>query len=249
MNERIWIPYCGAAPDPGGLIGRWNLDPGLLCLFVAISAIAFVRTAGRPRERALFFAATAVTLLLFVSPFCALTSALFAARSAHHVLLTALAAPLIAAAMPRSALNAIRGGPASWTAVSALILWLWHAPSLYGEALSSNAVYWLMQASLLGSAIAFWATVRASSSVAAVAALLAYMVQMGLLGSLLTFSDEAFYAPHALTTTAWGFSPLEDQQLAGLLMWVPGALAYLCAALARLHRLLEDEVRPNGLPA
>ena len=67
--------------------------------------------------------------------------------------------------------------------------------------------------------------------------------EMGLLGALLTFSQNAIYAPHALTTAAWGLSPLEDQQLAGLIMWAPGALAYLAAALARLYRLLEGEAR------
>lgn len=246
MNERIWIPYCGAAPDPADLLDRWNLDPALLGFLALAGAFGIVRRVGSPNERVCFLIALLLALLLFVSPLCALTSALLAARSAHHLALTALLAPLVAAALPRSRVS---GGLVLWTALSAAILWLWHVPQLYAAALSDDLVYWLMQASLLGSATGFWLALRSTSSLAAVAALLAYMVQMGLLGALLTFSQNAFYAPHALTTAAWGLSPLEDQQLAGLVMWVPGALAYLLAALVRLHRLLEGEARPVAASA
>jgi putative membrane protein len=61
-------------------------------------------------------------------------------------------------------------------------------------------------------------------------------VQMGLLGALLTFSDRAFYAPHWLTTGAWGLSPLEDQQVGGMIMWAPGAAVYLVVVLVPLSR-------------
>jgi putative membrane protein len=57
-----------------------------------------------------------------------------------------------------------------------------------------------------------------------------------LLGALLTFADRAVYAPHLLTTGAWGLSPLEDQQAAGLIMWAPAAAVYLAAALLVLGR-------------
>ncbi|MDQ8028281.1 MAG: cytochrome c oxidase assembly protein [Brevundimonas sp.] len=59
---------------------------------------------------------------------------------------------------------------------------------------------------------------------------------MGLLGALLTFADDALYAPHLLTTLAWGLTPLEDQQTAGLIMWAPAAALYLAAALIILGR-------------
>ena len=71
-----------------------------------------------------------------------------------------------------------------------------------------------------------------ASPLAAIAALLATMVQMGVLGALITFAPSALYAPHWSTTAAWGLAPLEDQQLAGLVMWAPAAAAYLLAALA-----------------
>ena len=97
---------------------------------------------------------------------------------------------------------------------------------------------------MLGTAVGFWLAVRHSSVPAAVVALLATMVQMGLLGALLTFSNRAFYAPHLQSTWAWGFTPLEDQQLAGLIMWAPAAALYLLAALILAGRWLHQAQRP-----
>lgn len=236
-----WIPYCGVAPEPAELMARWNFDPLLLAAIGGGTALFYWRF--RPgRERlAPFAAGFAILLLLFVSPFCALTSALFAARAAHHALLVAAAAPLIVLALPDG--MRVRGSIGLWTAMHALVLWAWHYPPFYASALSSDAIYWLMQASLLGSALAFWLSVRRAAMAAAVGALLATMVQMGLLGALITFAGRPLYAPHWLTTTPWGLSPLEDQQLAGLIMWAPAAAVYLVAALLVAGRWLHGEAR------
>lgn len=227
-----WTPYCGAGPSPTEIWSRWNFDPlllGALSLMVAWLWLA------APSRRGLALAAVAVLFVSFVSPLCALSSALFSARTAHHVLLTSLAAPMMAWALPRP--RASRSLAAA-TLVFAGAFWLWHVPALYEAALSNRGVYWLMQASMLASAMIFWRAVRAAPAPAAVAALLATTVQMGLLGALLTFMPRALYAPHALTTAPWGLSPLDDQQLAGLVMWIPPAGVYLAAALALLGRQL-----------
>lgn len=244
MNgQQFWAPYCGAAPLPAELLGRWNVDPLLLlllaCLPVLYRAFSGSRT---PGQRGFFAAAMALAIFLFVSPFCALGSALFAARVVHHVLITAVLAPLLVAAIPRDRLR-LRGSLLAWTAAQALIFWAWHSPDLYAWGLSSDAAYWLMQLSLLGSAVGFWAAVRRASAPAAAAALLATMVQMGLLGALITFSASPLYAPHFAGTIAWGYTPLEDQQLAGLIMWAPSAALYLAAALMLIGRWLAREGR------
>ncbi len=237
-----WLPYCGPAPSPGALMLRWNLDPVLIAAILAFGLLVHFRLSGR--ERGFGFFALAVAIFLFVSPFCALTSALFAARSAHHVLLANLLAPIAAIPLGRGRRAASVLELAGWTAAGAILFWLWHWPDLYAAALSNDGVYWLMQFSIAGSAIGFWSAVRRSSPAPAIAALLAFMVQMGLLGALLSFSTAAFYAPHFLTTSAWGLNPLEDQQLGGLLMWVPGALTYLLAALALVRRLVSETGEP-----
>ncbi|HEX2542932.1 MAG TPA: cytochrome c oxidase assembly protein [Caldimonas sp.] len=252
----LWTPYCGTAPSPGDWLGRWNVDPNVLLVGAGLAWTWFrlrAEPGARPGAAA---AALAGFVLLFVSPFCALTSALFSARVAHHVLLTAALAPLLVAALPARPLRGgmagtwpMRGSLAAWTAVQAVVFWAWHAPPLYAVALGHDAVYWLMQASLVGVALGFWSAVRRASPVAAAAALLATMVQMGLLGALLTFSAGALYAPHLASTFAWGLTPLEDQQLGGLVMWAPASGFYLVAALVVLGRWLARQARPAPLSA
>lgn len=163
---------------------------------------------------------------------------MFTARTIHHIALILLLAPLLARldAIARPA----RKLPLSiLTAMQAFVLWAWHAPQLYSAALSSDAVFWIMQVTICGSAALWWARIRQVDSGRAIIALLATMVLMGLLAALLTFSGTAFYAPHWFTTQAWGMSPLEDQQLAGILMWVPGSAIYLLVAVTMLYRSLE----------
>lgn len=237
MSPAIWTPYCGAAPLPGELLGRWNLDPLLLLLLCAAGLAVWRVTRHDGAQRRAGLAAMALLVVLFVSPLCALTSALFSARVVHHLLLAAVAAPLLALALPVR----VPGGLAAWTGIHAVAFWGWHAPPLYGWALSNDAAYWLMQASLLGSALAFWSAVRRGSVTGGIAALLGTMVLMGLLGALITFAGTPLYAPHLATTFAWGLAPLEDQQLAGLIMWAPGAGFYLAAALSLLSRWFARE--------
>lgn len=187
--------------------------------------------------------ALALALILFVSPFCALTSALFSVRVTHHVLLTAVLALLLVYALPPRWYLRWRPSLALWTGIQAVTFWMWHSPGLYSAALSSDFIYWSMQITLVGTAMGFWLALRGSSTPAAIAALLASTVQMGLLGALLTFAQTPFYRPHFLTTRAWGIDALEDQQLAGLIMWAPSAGLYLGAALFLVHRWLAQEDR------
>lgn len=226
----VWTPYCGIAPLPDAWAGRWNLDPILLAILGLCLIVALARLQGR--ERIMGVGAVIVLAVSFVSPLCALSSALFSARTVHHILLVAFAAPLLAWAAPR-----MRVGPlALATLAHAGIFWAWHAPGAYSWALSNDGAYWLMQISLLASGVWFWAGVRSASALGAVGALLIGMVTMGLLGALILFSGEPLYAPHLLTTTAWSLTALQDQQAAGLIMWAPAAGVYLASALVILGR-------------
>lgn len=231
-----WTPYCGAAPSPDGWSSAWNLDPVLLGTLALASGGARAAT-----DRKAFLAAWVLLVILFVSPACAFTSALFAARVGHHVLLAGLAAPLLARAF---ALRSRYLVPA--TAASIAIFYAWHVPAIYEAALASDAAYWLLTLALLGSATWFWAAIRAAAAPAAVAALLVTMVAMGLLGALLTFAGSPLFAPHYATTRVWGLTPLEDQQMAGLIMWAPAAGLYLAAALRVGWRILSPA---NGVAA
>lgn len=237
----IWTPYCGQGPAPAELWSRWNVDPALLIVF-GLAVFAAQRRLREPGARpALFAAGLGVLMMSFVSPLCALSSSLFAARVTHHVLLVAVAAPLLVWAMPR--LRSPRAPLAAATLLHAALFWLWHAPGLYAAALSNDVVYWVMQGSFFGSAALFWIAVRRAAAPSAAAALLVATVQMGLLGALLTFAGSALYAPHSLTTADWGLSPLEDQQLGGLIMWAPAAGLYLLAALWIVWRAIGADLK------
>jgi putative membrane protein len=231
------VPYCGPASTPADWLSHWNTDPVLITALVACAA-GWLRYAPRSPDRDLAAGtAFAVAILLFVSPLCALTSALFSVRVVHHILLAAVVAPLLAFAV-RDRLS-VPLWPA--TALHFALFWLWHWPPAYATALSSDLIFWLMQLTILGSGVAFWTAILRAPPIAAVAALLATMVQMGALGALITFAGDALYAPHWSTTGAWGLAPLEDQQIAGLVMWAPAAAIYLLAALAILYRSLQAE--------
>jgi len=233
-----WLPYCGAGPTPSEWLFRWNFDPLLLAaLTLAAGLFAWRRRADRGGNSAAQAGVIVLMLLLFVSPFCALGSALFIARVVHHVILaTALATCIVfATGLQR---RSIPGSLALWTALQVLVFWGWHAPPVYAAALSSDGLFWLMQLTITGSAALWWAKLRQAPAGGAVVALLATMVLMGVLGALITFAGRALYAPHWFTTQPWGLSPLEDQQIAGILMWAPASAIYLVAAVAVLYRAL-----------
>src|SRR5262245_19881170 len=120
------IAYCGPAAVPEDIWARWNADP---LLIVVLPALAVVVRRGSVADARAGWGAIALMVLIFVSPLCALSSALFSARVLHHVLLIAAVAPLLALTFPLPRL----GSPplATLVGLQAVILWCWHAPALY----------------------------------------------------------------------------------------------------------------------
>jgi putative membrane protein len=233
-DPRRWIPYCGEAPGPEVWLSRWNLDPvlgiGLVLLALALWRPSPGRDTPWTQRRTSLRCAWALTVLLYVSPLCALSSAFFTVRVVHHMALVLVMAPLLAFGLAPW-LRRLPTPLWTCTASAAVVFWIWHAPAPYAAALSSVSIYALMQFTLLVSAMGFWIAVRRSGPAAAMAAILATTVLMGLLGALITFAGRPLYAPHIASTLNWGVSPLEDQQLAGITMWAPGSIAYLVAAV------------------
>ncbi|WP_152048395.1 cytochrome c oxidase assembly protein [Aureimonas psammosilenae] len=237
-------PYCGAAPMPDQLPGAFNLDPWLLAGLAACAAFGVARrkTWTRRQNQAYVLGLTAL-VLAFVSPLCALSSALFSARILHHLLLVSLAAPLLAVAFPARKTGASGAVLPLLVLFQVVALWFWHAPAPYAAALSDDLIYWTMEASLLGSAVLLWRHLLSPGTPPLKTALahLVVIALMGLLGALITFAPVPLYAAHFLTTEPFGLSALEDQQLAGLLMWVPGMLPNLVAALVCVRRLVGND--------
>jgi putative membrane protein len=123
-----------------------------------------------------------------------------------------------------------------------VVMWGWHLPAATAAALEHEGIHVLMHASFLFAGIWFWsALLRCMREIAigvgaALVALVAVMMQMGLLGALLTFAPRILYPVYAARAPQIGLDPLVDQQLAGLIMWVPACLPYLIGAIWLLKR-------------
>lgn len=252
MQEvRTWIPYCGEAPTPEFWLSRWNLDPVLWAGLLLAAGLLWLPgrqlQSASPGQRSALRWAWAIVVALYVSPLCALSSAFFTVRVVHHMALVLLVAPLLAHGLAPW-LRRLPSPPWLCTALASAAFWTWHVPAPYAAALSSHAVYALMQLSLLATAAWFWLAVFRSDAMRALAAILVTTVLMGLLGALITFAARPLYEPHFGATLSWGVSPLEDQQLAGIVMWAPGSIAYLLAAVWIGWRWLRQQ-RPQALAA
>jgi putative membrane protein len=222
-----FIPYCGSPPTPGAL--DWNLDPVLIAVLLALSVahVGFAYSHGVAKQGAAACAFGWLVLsLALISPLCNLSVALFSARVTQHMVIALLAAPLMARGLVFA--PAARRLPTgyAWMAavVFAAIFWIWHSPAFYDETLRSNLVYWLMHATTVAAALGLWIAVFTSSGPLAFLLLFASGLQMSLLGALLTFADVPLFSVHEFTTAAWGLTWLQDQQLGGLVMWVPAGL-------------------------
>jgi putative membrane protein len=131
-------------------------------------------------------------------------------------------------------------------------MWVWHSPGLYQAALRSERVHSLEHLSLLVAALLFWWLVmqpvgqRRMSYPATMVFIATTLMQTGALGALLSFSQRPWYPAHAAGAAAWHLTPLADQQLAGVIMWVPMDLIYLAAAAVVFMRWLEAEQRSSS---
>ena len=229
---------------PGALLDRWNGDPILIAFLVALAALHLWHV---PERRGAAALGWAVAAFAFLSPLCALSVSLFSARVGQHMILVLVAAPLIGGALPPPS---GRHG-AIWPSVIAFsaALWLWHMPVPYDATFRSVPLYWAMHVSLFGSAIWLWRQLlghRPDAAFASLAGGTVASVLMGLLGAVIALSGHPLYLWHVSLTEVWGLSPLADQQLGGILMWVPGCLFFLWAAmrsLALLWTTLEQPVR------
>ncbi|WP_146258714.1 cytochrome c oxidase assembly protein [Agrobacterium rosae] len=224
-------PYCGAAPTLQNALSSWNLDPVLIaCL--ACSAGAFHYVTPRPKAWK-----TGIVLMLlivaFVSPFCAITSALFSVRLAHHVLLGSVVAPFVVMVSPATKRWLTKLPLEAVFVAHTAIYWVWHLPFGYAFALSGTWQYWLMQIALIFASVLLWQALlsRNTSVVATTSLALGTMVQMGFLGAILTFAPSPLFEAHFATTQTFGLTPLEDQQLAGVLMWTLGFVPYVTVVL------------------
>jgi len=193
-----------------------------------------------------------------VSPLHDLSRRLFSAHMIEHELVMAVAAPLLVlsrplgtmlwtfprASRPRVAMGAklaaylvgwdILSRPLVATAAHAVAIWAWHIPAVFDAALGNEVLHWLQHMSFFVTAMFFWWSLLGLRQRAGIAIAELFITGMhtGALGVLLALARQPMYPGQAALARAYGVDPLQDQQLAGLIMWVPASVVYVGAALA-----------------
>jgi putative membrane protein len=208
-----------------------------------------------------FIAGWLALIIALLSPLHRLGSALFSAHMTQHEVLMLVAAPLLVLGRPliaflwafspaaRSRIGAFtKSAPFStlWRAATAPVLvwllhgftlWIWHLPVLYQATLRSDLVHALQHVSFLGTALLFWWTLVHGryghmGYGAAVVYVFTTAVHSSILGALLTFARTVWYPIYDGRTAPFGLTALEDQQLGGLIMWVPSGTVFVVIGLA-----------------
>lgn len=213
------------------------------------------------KDRAGAFAAGWGALALaLVSPLHRLGGSLFSAHMVQHEILMLVAAPLLVWSQPAIAflwalpkrwrietgticrMRAVQTlwrlltQPATAWSLHAAALWIWHIPALFQMTLASEWVHTGQHLSFFLTALLFWwALLHGRQGRYAYGAAVVYVFTTALhnsvLGALLTFARVAWYPAYGQSPAVWGLTPLEDQQLAGLIMWVPAGVVFVIAGL------------------
>jgi putative membrane protein len=224
-----------------------------------LSGLRQMKTKPSGWQIASFVTGIAVLALTLLSPLHQLGTQLFSAHMAQHELLMLIAAPLIVLgrpeipilwAVPKKIRRPIVHGPAmkmlvqSWRILTipiaawlihGITIWIWHVPTLYQATLESEWIHATQHFFFLITALLFWWTLLAGRANmqhgVAVAYVFTTAVHTSVLGALLTCSTRLWYPIYEGRTEPWGLSALQDQQLGGLIMWVPAGVVYVALGL------------------
>jgi putative membrane protein len=213
---------------------------------------------------ALFFALT--------SPIHELGEQLFSAHMLQHEILILVSAPLMSASHPGATclwafatrqraqlggwVNAIEHAapiafiskPSVAWVLETAALWIWHLPVLYQATLTSDWIHAAQHLSFFLTAVLFWSALygvgrSALSYGAGTIYVFGAAAQCTALGAFLTFSAILWYPAYASTTARWGLTALEDQQLGGVIMWVPSGVVFIIIGLALFAKWLSESDR------
>ncbi len=221
-----------------------------------------------------FWSGWALLALALISPLHPLGESLFSAHMAQHEIFMLAAAPLMALSRPLAPI--LRGMPFGWRIalgrlsktraiqafwrgitrpfaawwIHAAALRIWHAPRFFQATLTSDWIHAFQHASFFFSGLLFWWSLfwvhNRDSYGSGIVYIFTTAIHTSILGALLTLTSRLWYPAYATTTQAWGFTPLEDQQLGGgLIMWIPAGLVYLGVGLKQLADWLRESERAS----
>jgi putative membrane protein len=242
----------------------WIVTPLVGCgaLFIAGSFVLRrrgTRPQGRGLQTVLFCAGWISLAGSLVSPLHWLGEHLFTFHMIEHEIIMAVSAPLLVLANPvgpvlwslprairvtvgRAMCHNVVRSTWRWlsegshaTVIHGIAIWIWHAPILFDAAVNDIAMHRLQHVSFFFSAVLFWWSVfRRSETGAAAWHVFITMLHTSVLGALMALAPRVLYGAQTATSSAWGLTPLEDQQLAGVIMWVPAGTIYSAAALTMM---------------
>jgi cytochrome c oxidase assembly factor CtaG len=249
----------------------WDWEPSVIigCAALALAYLLQPRPR-RPLKTSLFLTGVVLLLVDLVSPIDVLGDKyLFSAHVVQHFLLALVIPPLLVLGIPRplaeralrnqlvARIERVLATPAIAWPVGVVTMIAWHLPVLFNAALANDALHIFEHLSFLVTGAIFWWPIagplgeRHPSPLGSVAYLFSACTACSILGAALTFTPLGAYPAYANATgsdailrlirTGWGLDPKSDQQLGGMLMWVPGCLVYLTAILASLARWFAAE--------
>jgi putative membrane protein len=247
----------------GLLTSLWRFDPLAIAACIATATVLVARRARLGRRAILLGSSLVVLVAALASPIGSLADGyLFSAHMLQHLLLVLVVPPLALLGWPARR----EEGPTRrhrrlhpllpWL-LGVGAMWLWHEPKLCDAASSSPVVHRVQEISLLAMGTAFWWPVlapRAGASLLSPLAGILYLftacVACTLLGIVITFAPVEVCSVFAhpvdrlgvmpLVRDGWGLSPEKDQQVGGLLMWVPACLVYAMGIMGQLARLFAE---------
>lgn len=262
-----WLSLCLVTKPPltpETVWSSWSFAPEIVVPLLALLGWYIWRVAPQVETRragraGAFTAGWLLLALALTSPLCRAAATLASAHMVQHAVLVALAPPLLVLGLPQRVLGRpmARIASARWSVslglAYAAVIWLAHAPVIYEAALSGWAAHLALIVVLLGTSCAFWAVAlgdpRSGAACASGAALcFIAMLQTGLLGALLTFASIAWYPLLAVRAAAWDVDAVTDQQLAGLIMWIPMSAIYIAGCLVLTARWLQLAETPAAGP-
>lgn len=269
------IAHVGQPAAPHDVIGSWNLPAGLSLLVAA--AVYQRGFSTESVGRRFFLGGLTVLAVAIVTPLDAVAGSLASAHMLQHMLIVLVAAPLLALARPLPVLiraiplrvqrglwrrfrevGIVRGRVGRMVPPAAVwlgyvgTLWLWHAAAPYQAAVGNDWIHGLEHGSFLAVGFGFWHVAlglgrHPLGEGTRVLFLFTAAMQGVLLAALLTFGSTPWYPAYAGTTGAFGLDPLTDQQLAGLLLWIPSGLVYTGVSLVVLARWIgEADKQPDA---
>ena len=243
------------------LVGRQRLDkrsklerkrPWLFLAGWLVLTLSLVSPLHEGGERSFTLHMIEHELIMLVATF------LLAASRAGGVLAWGLPGPLRRALgkgwkAPLSSLWRLLTEPVTATILQSVVMWAWHAPTLFDRALASQGWHVAQHLSFVLSSLIFWSAmldIRRGSHLLSAACLFVTSLVEGALGALMALSLSPWYSAYAaMGLSGIGLDPKTDQQLAGLIMWIPGGLVHGGAALGLLYLWLASSEERHGLPA